>query len=124
MAKDSVMDACTRDNVYYQQALKDGYILSEEELDKIEEQAVEEMNKLTESQLKITEYQLSDMIEVLTKIAYARNYVQELMVEGYTSEELDTGGSKYKEIAKDYSVKVDKKIWRAVRLGKVTINNS
>lgn len=123
MAKQSVLDACIRDNIYYQQALLEENTLSEEEMKEIEEKASEEMNKLTEKQLEMTDYQMSDMVNVLTKIAYAREYVSNLMAQGYTEEELDTEGSRYEEIKKDYPVKVNDKIWEKITLGKVTINN-
>lgn len=123
MAKQSVLDACTRDNIYYQQALLEENILSEEETEEIQEKAAEEMNKLTEKQLEITEYQMSDMVHVLTKIAYARKYVSNLMAQGYAEEELDTEGSRYEEIKKDYPVQVNDEIWGKITLGKVTINN-
>lgn len=123
MAKQSVLDACTRDNIYYQQALLEENTLSEEETEEIQEKAAEEMNKLTEKQLEITEYQMSDMVHVLTKIAYARKYVSNLMAQGYAEEELDTEGSRYEEIKKDYPVQVNDEIWGKITLGKVTINN-
>lgn len=124
MAKQSVIDACTRDNIYYQQALKEGYTLSEEKLENIQNQALEEISKLTEQQMELTEYQMSDMVRVLTKISYAREYAERLMAEGYTEQELDTDGSKYKEIKQDYSVEVNQKVWKNITLGKVTINHS
>ena len=46
--KQSVIDACTRDNVYYQQALKEGYTLKEEELQEIRDKALEEISKMTD----------------------------------------------------------------------------
>ena len=124
MAKQSVIDACTRDNIYYQQALKEGYTLSEEALEDIQNRALQEISKLTEQQMKLTEYQMSDMVNVLTKISYAREYAESLMAEGYTEQELDTDGSKYKEIKQDYSVEINRKIWNNITLGKVTINHS
>lgn len=123
MAKQSVLDACTRDNIYYQQALKEGYILKEEALEEIKDKALEEISKMTDQQMELTGYQMSDMVNVLTKIAYAREYTGNLMAEGYTEQELDTDGSKYKEIKKDYYVQVNQKIWRNITLGKVMINN-
>ncbi|MCI8718771.1 MAG: hypothetical protein K1W19_09920 [Lachnospiraceae bacterium] len=121
--KQSVIDACTRDNVYYQQALKEGYTLKEEELQEIRDKALEEISKMTDWQMKITDYQMSDMVNVLTKIAYSRKYAENLMAEGYTAQELDVDGSKYEEIKKDYAVSINQKIWKNITLGKVTINN-
>jgi len=121
--KQSVIDACTRDNIYYQQALKEGYILKEEALEEIEDKALEEISKMTDFQMKLTDYQMSDMVKVLTKIAYSRKYAEDLMAEGYTAQELDVDGSKYEEIKKDYAVSVNQKIWKNITLGKVTINN-
>ena len=123
MVKQTVLDACTRDNTYYQKALKEGYMLSDEAVAEIEETAVEEINKLTEEQLEITDYQMSDMVKVLTKIAYAKEYVSNLMAQGYSENELDTGGVIYEEMKKAYSVEVNEKIWDKISLGAVTINN-
>lgn len=122
--KQSVIDACTRDNIYYQQALKEGYTLKEEQLEEIKDKALEEISKMTDQQMELTKYQMEDMVKVLTKIAYAREYAENLMAEGYTAEELNVEGSKYEEIKKDYFVQVNQKIWKNITLGKVTINNS
>jgi len=121
--KQFVIDTCTRDNIYYQQALKEGYTLEDEMLEEIEDKALEEISKMTEQQMELTKYQMSDMVNVLTKIAYSREYAGNLMAEGYTAQELDVGGSKYEEIKKDYAVWVNRKIWKNITLGKVTINN-
>lgn len=121
--KQSVIDACTRDNIYYQQALQEGYTLKEEELEEIEDKALEEISKMTDWQMKLTEYQMGDMVKVLTKIAYSRKYAEHLMAEGYTALELDVDGSKYEEIKSEYTVSVNQKIWKNITLGKVTINN-
>lgn len=121
--KQSVIDACTRDNIYYQQALKEGYTLKEEVLGEIQDEALEEISKMTDFQMKLTDYHMSDMISVLTKIAYSRKYVEDLIAEGYTAQELDVDGSKYEEIKKDYAVSINQKIWKNITLGKVTINN-
>lgn len=121
--KQSVIDACTRDNIYYQQALKEGYTLKEEELEEIKDKALEEISKMTDFQMKLTSYQISDMTAVLTKIAYSKKYAENLMAEGYTAQELDVDGSKYEEIKKNYAVLINQKIWKNITLGKVTINN-
>ncbi len=78
---------------------------------------------MTDWQMKLTDYQMSDMVNVLTKIAYSRKYAENLMAEGYTAQELDVDGSKYEEIKKDYTFSVNQKIWKNITLGKVTINN-
>lgn len=124
VTKDEIMEACKRDNIYYQEALKQGYTLNEEESEKIKNQAVEEMNKLTDSQIEVIDYELKDMVNALTKVYYAKNYVQKLMKEGYEKEELDIGGSKYEEIRETYLVKVNEELWNVVKVGKITINNS
>lgn len=97
--------------------------MKEEELQEIRDKALEEISKMTDWQMKITDYQMSDMVNVLTKIAYSRKYAENLMAEGYTAQELDVDGSKYEEIKKDYAVSINQKIWKNITLGKVTINN-
>lgn len=122
MAKEAIIDACIRDNVYYQQARKEGYELNEDSIKLVEEQALDEMGKLTADQMEITDYTKEDMIKVLTKIQYAKEYVSDLMDEGYTEEELDTGGSKYEEIENKYHPKSNDNVWDNITIGKVTIN--
>lgn len=124
MAKEAIINACIRDNIYYQEAIKTGITLNEEELELVERNAVEEMNKLTKEQLEITEYEKNDMVQVLTKVQYAKKYVAELMKEGYTQEELDSGGSIYIEKADGYKISTNKQIWDNIRPGSVTINVS
>ncbi len=97
--------------------------MKEEELQEIRDKALEEISKMTDWQMKLTDYQMSDMVNVLTKIAYSRKYAENLMAEGYTAQELDVDGSKYEEIKKDYAVSINQKIWKNITLGKVTINN-
>ena len=122
LSKDSIMDACIRDQVYYQEALKAGYTLSEEEEEEISDRALEEMDKMTEDQIRYTEYRKQDMVRVLTKIQYAGKYVSHLMEGGYTEKQLDSGGEKYEEIAQQYKTEINKKIWNQVTIGKMTIN--
>lgn len=121
MAKETIQESCIRDNIYYQQAKKEGYDLGEESLQLVEDTAVEEMSKLTKDQLERTGYLKKDMILVLTKIQYAREYVSMLMEQGYTQEELDVGGSKYEEIATAYDTDINKEIWDELTIGTVTI---
>lgn len=121
-AKETVINACVRDNVYYQKAREKGYALSMADNDAVYNQAVEEMSKITDHQKEITQYTLNDMITVLKKIQFSRMYVSDLMQEGYTEEQLDTGGSKYEEIEKNYVIKKNDDIWDNLILGKVTIN--
>jgi hypothetical protein len=122
-AKESVINACIRDNVYYQQAREEGYALSMAEEEEVDKKAVEEMNKITDNQREITQYTLNDMKVVLKKIKFAKDYVADLMQDGYTEEQLDTGGSKYEEIASNYKVKQNDNIWKNITLGTVTINH-
>lgn len=123
MTKQAVIDACTRDNVYYQEARKAGYSLDAKAQEEIEDQAVNELNKMTSGQRAYTEYEKSDMVQVLTKIYYAKEYVSELMEQGFSGKDLDTGGLKYEKIAEDYEIKVYNGIWKNITLGQVTINN-
>ncbi len=123
MAKETVRNACIRDNIYYQQARKEGYELDDQSIAAIEEKAVEEMNRLTEEQRETTQYGKEDMVKVLTKIEYAKTYVALLMQQGFTEEQLDTGGEKYEEYAAAYPVVINQELWNHFSLGKTTINN-
>ena len=96
--------------------------MNEDSIKLVEEQALDEMGKLTADQMEITDYTKEDMIKVLTKIQYAKEYVSDLMDEGYTEEELDTGGSKYEEIENKYHPKSNDNVWDNITIGKVTIN--
>ena len=120
--RELIIDACTRDNVYYQEALTAGYTLDDAMKQEIRENAVEEMNKLTDSQRQYLQYTEEDMITVLTKIYYARWYVTDLMNQGYTQEELDIDGSYYNKVQKKYKIKVYNSLWEKVQIGNVTIN--
>lgn len=122
MAEEVIINACIRDNIYYLQALEEGYQLSEEQQKEIEETALEEIQKMTDYQRELTAYQKEDMVQVLTKIQYAKNYVADLMEEGYEQEALDVDGEKYEEIAENYKTTTNKDIWNNLTIGKVTIN--
>lgn len=123
LVKKSVLNSCIRDNIYYREAIKNGYTLDEEAHKEIENQAVEEMVKLTDGQRDYTEYSKSDMIQVLTKIYYAKQYVSDLMQQGYTEDELDIEGIQYQSVLADYEIETNEELWKNITLGQITINN-
>lgn len=122
LARKTIINSCIRDNIYYLQALEEGYELSEEQKEEIEQAALEEIRKMTDYQRELTAYEKDDMIQVLTKIQYAKNYVADLIEEGYEQEELDVDGEKYEKIAENYKVSTNDDIWENLVIGKVTIN--
>lgn len=122
LARKTIINCCIRDNIYYLQALEEGYELTEEQQKEIEQTALEEIRKMTDYQRELTAIEKDDMVRVLTKIQYARLYVEDLMEEGYGQEELDVDGEKYEEIAEKYETSTNDDIWNNLVIGKVTIN--
>lgn len=121
-AKEDMMSFCVRDNVYYNEAVKAGITLSEDEKSEVMDDAYEQQKLLTGKMLEVTGYEYSDLCKILEKIAIVKKYVNTLMEKGYTEEQLDVGGEYYEELKNGYSIWENEDIWDEVKLGSVTIN--
>jgi len=122
IARDSVVDTCIRDNIYYQEAKKEGFELSKAEEDEAYNQAKKEHKALTTKQYELTKYNLSEMYAVIKKIHLVKKYLNSLMLSGLSEEELDIGGNYYNDLKTKYKITKNDEVWEQISLGRLSIN--
>ena len=119
-AKDLVIDKCVMDNIYYIEAIKSGVALTEDEEELASEDARHILKNLTSRQMDVMDYSYEDLYNIMIKLYITSKYVNGLVEDGYTMEEIELKGSYYEELKKAYSYKVDD-IWESVKLGNLTV---
>ena len=119
-AKDLVIDKCVMDNIYYIEAIKSGVTLTEDEEELAGEDARLILKNLTSRQMDVMDYSYEDLYNIMIKLYITSKYVNGLVEDGYTMEEIELKGSYYEELKKAYSYKVDD-IWESVKLGNLTV---
>jgi hypothetical protein len=121
-AKEAMELSCVRDAVYFQEAEKAGIELTSEEKSEIMSDAKDQEKLMTGKMLEVTGYDYADMYAALEKIAVVKKYINTLMEDGYTEEQLDVDGEYYEKIKGEYDIWVNEDMWDEVQLGSVTIN--
>ena len=119
-AKDLVIDKCVMDNIYYIEAIKNNVTLTEREEELASEDARLILKNLTSRQMDAMDYSYEDLYNIMIKLYITSKYVNGLVEDGYTMEEIELKGSYYEELKKAYSYKVDD-IWESVKLGNLTV---
>ncbi len=120
--KEDILVALIRDMIYYNEAQKAGYELSEEALLECSLQAQDEYGAMTGKQFEATQYELEDYYNVIVKINLVKYYMTILMEEGYTEEELSVDGEYYQKTSEKYEVTKAEDIWKVISIGSITIN--
>ena len=119
-AKDLVIDKCVMDNIYYMEALKNNVLLTEEEEELASDDTHLILKNLTSRQMEVADFYYEDLYKIMEKLYITSKYVNTLLKEGYTMEELDVKGSYYEKLKENYSYKVEA-IWDDVKLGNLTV---
>ena len=119
-AKDLVIDKCVMDNIYYIEAIKNDITLTEKEEELASEDARLILKNLTSRQMDVMDYTYEDLYNIMEKLYITSKYVNTLVEDGYTMDELEYKGSYYKELKEKYSYKVDD-LWESVKLGNLTV---
>jgi hypothetical protein len=135
LAKLSAMDCCIRDNIYYQEAMKTGYSLSDEEISDIRYSGEEEYNHMTKRQkdtcglnpelvgdIKVKEETAHSYIRYLSGLYDEDEIIDNAKVIGNVSSLYDIGGEYYESLKESYNVQINQELWDKVRIGFVTIN--
>lgn len=122
IARDTVIDLCVRDSIYYQEALKQGFSLTEVEKEEAYKQAENENKNLTAKQYELSRYTLDEMYSIILRIHLVKKYLSSLMETGLTEEQLDVNGEYYTEIKTKYTIIKDDDIWEQITLGRLSIN--
>lgn len=120
-AKDLAMDSCIRDNIYYIEAVKNNVTLTEEEEELASEDARTIMKNLTDRQMDVSDYSHNVVYDIQKKLYLASKYVNSLVENGYTMEELELKGSYYEELKLQYDITENEELWDEVKLGNLTV---
>lgn len=121
-AKADLIDACVRDCIYYKEAYNAGITLTEEEKDECGEAAREQEKYMTGKQVEVTSYTYTDMYDAVERVTLLKKYMEVLMEEGYSEEDLDVGGEYYEELKEKYDIEINDDLWEEIKLGEVTVN--
>ena len=123
IAKDTSIDMCIRDNIYYNEAIASDFDLDETELLQVSDEASNIYYNLTGKQVDATELTLNDIYNIRYKIILATKYITYLMKNNeFTEKELNINGSYYESLYKKYNVDIDDN-WDEISLGNITIDN-
>ncbi len=123
IAKDTSIDMCIRDNIYYNEAIASDFDLDETELLQVSDEAAYIYYNLTGKQVDATELTLNDIYNIRYKIILATKYITYLMKNNeFTEKELNINGSYYESLYKKYNVDIDDN-WDEISLGNITIDN-
>lgn len=122
-AKDLSMDTCIRDNVYYLEAVKSGMTLTEEEERLASEDARMIMKNLNGRQMGVADFTIDVLFNIEKKLHLATKYVNSLVENGYTMEELELEGSYYEELKELYIFSENEELWEKVKLGNLTVKS-
>ena len=120
-AKDWAFDSCVRDNIYYIEALKSGIKLAEEEKDMAENDAKTILSNLSGKALGVSNFDLQSLYNIEEKLYLTSKYLDILVEQGHTMEELELKGTYYEELRQNYSIATNDKLWDKVRFGNITI---
>lgn len=122
IAKDTCMDMCKRDNIYYLEAVNNNYTLDTEEQKVVLEEASYIYQNLTGKQVDATNLTLEALYNIRYKINLASKYINHLMNEyNYSIESLNIDGEYYNSICENYNINVSK-LWDEIVLGDITID--
>lgn len=123
IAKDTSIDMCIRDNIYYNEAIASDFDLDETELLQVSDEASNIYYNLTGKQVDATELTLNDIYNIRYKIILATKYITYLMKNNeFTEKELNINGSYYESLYKKYNVDIDDN-WDEISLGNITVDN-
>lgn len=123
LAKENSLEICIRDNIYYEEALKNNITLNDNELSIVEEETSFIYGNLTGKQFDATELDKEDIYNARYKITMATKYITTLIEnKAYSEEDLNTEGDYYKTLYDEYNISIDKSIWNEVKLGNITVN--
>lgn len=121
-AKDNTMEICIRDNIYYYEAVSNGFYLTDDEKSDVLDEASYIYDNLTGKQVDATKLTLEDLYNIRYKIELASKYISRLISEeNFTEEDLNIGGAYYSSLYKNYDIRTDD-IWSMINLGEITID--
>lgn len=120
-AKDLSFDSCVRDNIYYLEAVKNQVTLTKEEEELALNDAYLIMKNLNGKQMDVANFSVEVVYSIEKKLYIASKYVNELVKNGHTKEELELKGTYYTNIKDNYLTDTNEEIWNQVRLGNLTV---
>ena len=129
IAKRAAVNYCIRDNIYYMEALKKEYSLTEEEQSDLKYDAQNMYETMTLLERTMTELSQADYEIILLKERLAYKYMTDLVtsddsgqLESYVLK-YDIGGDYYEAIKSTYSIIFNEDLLENVRVGFITVNN-
>lgn len=122
-ARQGAVSMAIHDEIFYQQALKRGITLSEDELEIAEQRLQDYLNAITVNQLDAVALTEEDIRTAIQKIALAEKYmIQYAQETGHYYEEYNITGDAYFDILQQHEVKENKYLVNKLSLGKISIN--
>ena len=121
-AKELAYDSCVRDNIYYIEALKAGVELTDEEKQMAKRDAKTILENASAKWLQVSDFTLDVLYYIEEKLYITSKYVNMLLEDGYTNEELELKGTYYEKLKEDYTISVNEKLWDRVIFGNITID--
>lgn len=128
LAKEAVLDYCIRDNIYYKEAIENGYTLPEALLTDIRYDAENLYNTMTPRQREVTKLTSEQLAIIMEKEEISHQYMIELASRSEAGMlqsiflEYDVGGDLYEQVKLKHNIAIDEDLWGKVKVGRITIN--
>ena len=122
LAKEAVQGMAIHDHIFYEEAVKNNMVLSEEEKKRLDNSRSDFWEDLFESQ-KENLIAPEDVINrTMYNIALSEKYQAALAAKmGTTYHALDWNGADFEEIKKKHDIRVNDKVWDKIKLGNITL---
>lgn len=123
-AKQLILDTAVHDEIFYQMAKDDGFVLQEEEKERLALQQYDFWSDLTEEQRERLGVGKEDLMERMEEIAIAQRYqIVYGMEHSIVIEDYAVDGEKYQDLLKEHRVKVNKSQWKRIPFGEVILGS-
>ncbi|MBQ7676965.1 MAG: hypothetical protein IJT32_01905 [Lachnospiraceae bacterium] len=125
-AKKAALDMAVHDRIFYRAATTDGFVLTSEEKQLLENTRTDFWSDLYDEQKERLPGTYESINETMKEIALAQKYQAHLAKEkGTTYAGFGYDGLDYKQLLKtEHKIKVNKKIWDRVVFGDITLKHS
>ena len=123
-ARTAAMDMAVHDEIFYQMALAEKVVLSEEEESILKERQNDFWTDLSEEAKERIEVSEEELNQTMEKIALAQKYQMVYAnMQGASYEDYEFNGDRYKELQDLHEVEINDSIWNRLDFGNITLEH-
>ncbi|MGN0350584.1 MAG: hypothetical protein ACI4ES_02950 [Roseburia sp.] len=123
-ARTATMDMAVHDEIFYQMALAEKVVLSEEEESILKERQNDFWTDLSEEAKERIEVSEEELNKTMEKMALAQKYqMVYASMQGASYEDYEFNGERYKELQDLHEVEINDSIWNRLDFGNITLEH-